>query len=117
MEKKIGYSTAAYFVSLAFLFATRVLGQTTLTYSYTGSMQSFVVPSCVTALTLDVQGSQGGTNSNSNTVGGRGGSAAGVLAVNPGDVLNIFLGRINGYNGGGPPGGSISTAVSTLAIG
>ena len=45
-------------------------------------------------------GAQGG-NAAIGGAGGLGGSATGTLAVTPGQVLNIYVGGQNGYNGGG----------------
>lgn len=72
--------------------------QTTQTFNYTGAMQTFVVPANVTSITVDVVGGQGADNGTA--LGGRGGRVQGVLAVNPGDQLNIFVGRagINSLN-------------------
>src|SRR5690606_848116 len=81
------------------------------TYNFTGSVQSFTVPYCVNTLTLDVKGAQGGPNITNTTFGGLGGTAYGVLNVVPGDVLTIYVGGMNGYNGGGARGtSSCSTA-------
>lgn len=71
-----------------------------LAVSFTGSVQTVVIPSGVTQVTLMASGAQGGSNAQGVT-GGLGGYASGVLSVNPGDVLNIYVGGSNGYNGGG----------------
>jgi len=78
------------------------------TFSFTGGMQTFTVPACVTSVTVDLYGAQGG---NDNGVqGGLGGRAQGQLNVVPGEVLNIYVGgqgtsttsaTQGGYNGGG----------------
>jgi hypothetical protein len=83
---------------------------TSLTYSFTGAMQSFTVPACVTSLTLDVMGSKGddcvyNSGSRPDDLGGLGGRVAAVYSVTPGQVLNIFVGGIP-YNGGGTGAGS-----------
>lgn len=74
------------------------------TFSYTGSMQSFTVPSCVGAVTLEVWGAQGGANwvSNDNF----GGYASAEFTVTAGNVLNVYVGEqpngiTGGFNGGG----------------
>jgi hypothetical protein len=86
------------------LFVMQINAQTTFTYNFTGSVQTFTVPSCVSSITLDVRGAQGGSNANNAVIGGLGGTAYGVLSVTPGDILNIYVGGTNGYNGGGSPG-------------
>ena len=70
------------------------------TFNYTGAVQMWTVPAGVTSVTISAQGAQGGSNA-MGIVGGLGGSATGDLAVTPGDVLNIYVGGTNGYNGGG----------------
>ena len=66
------------------------------TFSYTGSVQNFVVPACVTNVTLKVWGAGGGGGGHD---GGSGGAAGGggaystnTVSVNPGDVLQIYVG-------------------------
>ena len=67
---------------------------TTQTFDYTGSMETFTVPAGVTSVTIEVKGAEGvGQNGFS---AGQGGGAMGDLAVNPGDVLNIFVGGSDG---------------------
>src|SRR4051812_14240105 len=72
------------------------------TFTFTGNVQTFTVPSCVSSITIDAKGSQGGSNS-ANIAGGLGGSAFGVLPVSSGNVLYIYVGGTNGFNGGGTP--------------
>jgi hypothetical protein len=55
--------------------------QITLTYTYTGALQTFTIPSCVTNVTIDAKGAQGAINSTSTTTGGLGGAAYGILNV------------------------------------
>jgi len=74
---------------------------TTLDFQYTGSVQTFTVPTCVTAVSVTAYGAEGVSVGNGNFATGKGGMAAGVLTVTPGQVLNIYVGGQNGYNGGG----------------
>lgn len=90
-------STTTYYAES---FIPSVSGSSMLV-SYTGAMQTLVVPSGVTQITVIAAGAQGASNSNSTAAGGLGGSAAGILTVTPGDVLNLFVGGQNGFNGGG----------------
>lgn len=106
---------------LLLAFSGKTYGQTTLTYSYTGSMQSFTVPACVTSITVDARGSKGGDNTanNPNDPGGLGGQVTCVYPVSPGQVLNIFVGGIP-YNGGGSVLGTIGAqggGASDIRIG
>ena len=81
--------------------------QTTVTFSYTGGAQSWIVPACVTSVDIEALGAQGGSGNASG--GGLGGKATGSLAVVPGQVLNIYVsgagsngdGAAGGFNGGG----------------
>ncbi len=85
----------------------------TLTASYTGSLQSFTVPAGVTSLTIDARGAQGGNG------GGNGAKITGVFTVTPGDVLNILVGQMGSFssnsNGGGG-GGSFVWKVSGTVL-
>ena len=102
------------------LFSGNSIAQTTVTFNYTGSVQTFTVPSCVTSLTIDVRGAQGGTVTNAtvspnSAPGGSGGRVQAVIPVTPGQVLQINVGgqgmsdgatlscvtATGGFNGGG----------------
>lgn len=77
--------------------------QNTQTFSYTGGVQSFVVPStCVNTIQVEVWGAQGATTGSSQA--GKGGYVKGELAVTPGETLYVYVGGQNGYNGGGAAG-------------
>ncbi len=86
----------------------------TQTFNFTGGIQTFTVPCGVDTLFVQTWGAQGGSGSagNSNTgpilggSGGLGGYAEGWLLVNPGDVLNIFVGGQGGTPTGGFNGGA-----------
>lgn len=66
------------------------------TFAFTGALQTWTVPSCVDTVQIECWGAQGNGGA-----GGNGGYVRGKLAVNPGDVYNIYVGGQNGYNGGG----------------
>jgi hypothetical protein len=90
-------------------------------YSYTGSAQSYTVPSGVTKVNLDLAGAMGGYGGTSTSYsywhykGGSGGRIQCDLDVTPGQVLNVYVGgkgssnpgsccsitASGGYNGGG----------------
>ena len=85
------------------------------TFNFTGGIQTFTVPADVCdTLFIQCWGAQGGDgavggSSTSGGAGGLGGYAEGYLVVNPGDVLNIFVGGqgatpTGGFNGGGNGG-------------
>ncbi|PTQ55280.1 MAG: Phage protein [Candidatus Carbobacillus altaicus] len=75
-----GSSNGSYYVEKAFEF--------------TGTKQEFVAPVSGTYL-LEVNGAQGGSSS-----GGRGGYARGEVYLNAGEKVYIYVGGLNGYNGG-----------------
>ena len=103
-----------YAITFGFLVSVQLLtAQSTQTFNYTGSVQTFTVPACVTSLTVDVSGAKGGAS------GGNGGRVQGAMSVTPGEVLNIYVGGMGGahvtnsaggYNGGGTGG---TPAVNT----
>ncbi|MEM9931253.1 MAG: glycine rich domain-containing protein, partial [Bacteroidota bacterium] len=91
---------------------TGLSAQTTVTFNYTGSMQTWTVPPNVFSVEVQAWGAQGGQGETPQAVGGKGGKATGDLAVTPGQALNIFVGGQGqttsdfsvsggGWNGGG----------------
>lgn len=73
-------------------------------FTYTGSAQTWTVPTGVTSIIIECWGAQGGIGGGSE--GGRGGYAKGTLAVTPGETLNIYVGQMGGtYTTGGWNGG------------
>jgi hypothetical protein len=89
------------------------------TFSFTGGQQTFTVPSCVASITIDARGAQGAQSNDrapTNSVGGLGGRAIGVLSVVAGQVLYINVGGVGningsgGFNGGGAGGASTAGA-------
>jgi hypothetical protein len=107
------------YVTVAGIFVLPVLSsaQTTQTFSYTGTAQTWVVPPCVFSVTIDAYGAQGNTN-DQGVQGGLGGRAQGVLNVTPGQTLTIYVGgggqvsSNGGYNGGGTGGTSPCTQAA-----
>src|SRR6218665_1215922 len=93
---KTALSGAAIFAMAGGLSAQAPQSQT---FYFTGSMQTFVVPNCAGNVTITAYGAEGvGADG---FAPGTGGIARGVLAVTPGQSLNLFIGGQNGYNGGG----------------
>jgi hypothetical protein len=88
----------------------------TATFDYTGAAQTFTVPQGITSVTITAYGAQGMANAQG-VAGGLGGQASGTLAVTPGQVLTIYVGRggivsaAGGYNGGGAAGTSACTGA------
>lgn len=92
-------------VVLAIGYYASLTAQTTVTFNYTGNYQDWVVPPCVTSISVDVRGADGG---NANTA--QGGNGARVthpaIPVTPGQTLRIYVGGsgtmpTGGWNGGG----------------
>ena len=84
----------------------------TASFNFTGAMQTFTVPADVCdTLFIQCWGAQGGSGAagGAGVLGGAGGLGAyaeGFLIVNPGDVLNIFVGGQGGAPTGGFNGGA-----------
>lgn len=91
------------FIVLFFGCSIASLAQTTLTFSYTGTPQTFTVPPCVYSIHVKAWGaggSGGGADSYGGAVGGAGASIESDIPVVPGQILTIIVG------GGAGPGGS-----------
>lgn len=74
------------------------------TFNYTGSQQTWVVPTGVTSINVDASGAQGGSNSATNV--NYGGRVQADLPVTPGTTIYIYVGEqpngiTGGWNGGG----------------
>lgn len=88
----------------------------TTTFSFTGSVQSFVVPAGVYTLNVEALGAQGAASVScvqGETIqfdGGLGGSVSGELSVIPGQTYFVYIGGqgnsagAGGWNGGGAGG-------------
>jgi hypothetical protein len=105
----------------------------TVTFSYAGSSQMFVVPTCVTHLTISSFGAAGGgflsCGTDPDVTGGKGGSTVATISVTPGETLVAFVGGrggevspsgAGGFNGGaagGDCGGAGGGGASDLRQG
>ena len=69
------------------------------TFSYTGAVQSFTVPSGVTSILVIAEGAAGGSAMNFIN-GAPGGTVVGNLTVTPGQILNIIVGGVGGTQSG-----------------
>ncbi|MEI6766479.1 MAG: glycine-rich protein [Bacteroidota bacterium] len=96
-------------------------GAGSLIFDYTGGLQSWVVPSGITSVTVDVYGAQGGRGNNGYSSGGLGGRIKSTLSVTPGQSLHFMVGGaggsggLQGWNGGGK--GSLSNPENSGAGG
>jgi gliding motility-associated-like protein len=99
------------FFSLFTLSAFVTQAQQSVTFNYTGAVQTWTVPPCVYSIQVDVRGAKGGgILANPFSGSGQGGNGARVqhpsIAVTPGQVLEIYVGGnpsgpTGGWNGGG----------------
>jgi hypothetical protein len=77
------------------------------TFNYTGAIADWTVPSCVTALTIEAWGAEGGRNTDKNYLGGRGARMKGTFGVVGGSALKVLVGgkgedvKANAGGGGG----------------
>ena len=101
-----------FWTILFVIFANTIFAQsTTVNFNYTGSAQNWVVPPCVTTITVSVAGAEGG-----GTNGGNGALLTGNINVTAGQTLQIKVGGSGtcpnaGYNGGGL-GASANTSAN-----
>ncbi|WNC14154.1 HYR domain-containing protein [Brevibacillus brevis] len=92
----------------------------TLTFVFTGGLQTFAVPPCVTSLTIRAVGARGGDSGAQGNFG-RGASIQGNFPVTSGEILTILVGGAGGdspLTGAGGGGGSFvwrTTAPASLA--
>ena len=86
---------------VTFCFGMFSSAQNTITFSYTGGPQTWVVPACISSITVTVAGGKGG-----GSTGGNGAVVTGTLSVTPGQILQMNVGGAGagttpGWNGGG----------------
>src|SRR5258706_6677538 len=106
MEKiYINFKTSTAML-VAFLFGICALQAqvTTQTITYSGSVFSYTVPSCVGTLTVDLRGAAGGNGYVYYSSGGNGGRVTAAISVTPGQVLNFNIGGAGGNAGQGVSG-------------
>jgi hypothetical protein len=100
MKRKILFKRLMFLMLQWFAFTT-LQAQSSLSqgFTYTGTNQTFTVPSNVHQITVKLWGGGGaGGNYTFNDIGGGGGFAMATLNVNPGELYTIIVG------GGGLPG-------------
>jgi hypothetical protein len=95
-----------YLFAQLFGFFPNAESHGTVTFNYTGAVQTWTVPTGVTSITVDAYGAQGG--SYASFTGGLGGRVQTTLTVTPGSVLRIVVGgqpttnaTVYGYGGDG----------------
>ena len=106
-------TTGLVLLFIIFIFQVGTIKAQTCTYdsvsfSYTGSPQTFVVPSCVTSITVRAWGAGGGGGGDDCDLGAAGGGgayASDVISVISGQNLTVIIGQ------GGFAGGDKATAI------
>lgn len=107
------------YLAIAMLAGAYTLSAQSVTYSYTGSVQTFTVPTCVSSITVDVIAGSGGNNGS--YLGGNGGRVQATVPVTPGEVLQIYVGSAGAnsqvshpgvYGGGGGVYSYVSAGTS-----
>ncbi|PSK90400.1 glycine-rich protein [Taibaiella chishuiensis] len=83
-------------------YAEGVPAQISYTFNYTGAVQTWTVPPGVTSINVDAYGSAGETLPATKPYNSKGGRVQATLNVTPGQVLNIYVGGKESFNGGGP---------------
>jgi gliding motility-associated-like protein len=98
------------FLASVFLFISKGFSQNTDVFTYTGGVQTWTVPNCVTSIDVVVAGAQGGGSQiqTGTALGGQGAVITETISVNPGDVIWFTVGgeggcgdNSAGFNGGG----------------
>lgn len=90
---------------------------TTVTYNYSGTIDTWTVPAGVTSIHIQAKGAQGGYNTNSGIMSGLGADMSGDFTVTPGQQLKILVGQqpsASSGNGGG--GGTFVTDMSNTPL-
>ena len=91
------------------------------TFLYTGAVQTFTVPPCVTSVNIHARGAQGGavTGQSPFPQGGLGASMIGDFTVNPGDVLTVIVGgrgNPDPSSSGGGGGSGVNNGNTILIV-
>ena len=102
---------------LLLLFPLGAWSQTVTTFNYTGGVQTYTVPACVSSLEVTAKGGKGG-----GAGGANGATVTATLDVVPGQVLEIRVGGQGscpngGYNGGGNGNAANGTAAASCGGG
>jgi hypothetical protein len=87
------FGIKAILLPLIFFSMDSIFGQTTKTFNYTGSVQTFQVPYGVTSVTIEALGAAGGWTSSNGKPGGTGASMKGTFSVIGGQTLSIYVGQ------------------------
>lgn len=86
------------FIVLVFFFITNISFADTKSFTFTGSDESWTVPTGTKSITIEGYGASGGTGGNLGGAGGKGGYLKATISVSAGDTLTIRIGQ-KGHNG------------------
>lgn len=87
------------FLVLVCFFISNISFADTKSFTFTGSDESWTVPTGAKSITIEGYGAAGGTGGNSGGAGGKGGYLKATISVTAGDTLTIRIGQ-KGHNGG-----------------
>ena len=113
LKKKI--SKIYFLIFFVFSFSISAYKAQTVTFNYTGAVQTWVVPPCVNTINVTAAGAKGG-----GTTGGNGALVSATLSVTQGQTFYIYVGGngICGSNtGGGWNGGGTGKIANSAANG
>ena len=96
---------------------TAVVAGTAVTFSYTGSPQTYTVPAGIRSLRVDAAGAGGGPGNYEANSGGAGVQVQATLVVTPGEVLTLYVGGSSGGQAGGYNGGGSGSAGRSIFVG
>ncbi|MCG8531260.1 MAG: HYR domain-containing protein, partial [Desulfovibrionales bacterium] len=68
-------------------------GANIFAYSFTGEIQTFVIPDGITEIYIEASGASGGSGDDDNYSGGSGAIMGGQFTVTPGDTIKILVGE------------------------
>ncbi|GAB3987504.1 hypothetical protein GCM10028807_07870 [Spirosoma daeguense] len=86
-----------------------------VSFSFTGSIETWTVPAGVTSLTIEARGGEGGAVVGQQIISGRGAILATQVSVSPGQALSVLVGQnINGKSAGGGGSFVVTNIANTI---
>ncbi len=107
------HAAIPFYMMLATSFASTNAIGAPQTFTNTGGPQIYVVPDGVTAINVELHGSQGTAPDGVSANPGRGAVVNATIAVTPGEVLQLMVGDTFGFNGGTAGGGGATGGGAT----
>jgi len=84
---RIFFFSISFSISLSLGYSYSYCQSTTVNFNFSGAIESWTVPPCVTSIAVSVSGASGG-----GPAGGLGATITGNILVNPGDIVSIQVG-------------------------